>query len=370
MPASARRSWRSTTASVRPSSRSASCSPTQTTGRSPCRCAAATFLCTRSSVSPNNARRSEWPRIDMRTPISASMRGEISPVNGPLSSQWWFCAPRTIRVPAIRSATARRHVNGGATATSTSSPAGSASAICSTSATAKTSVMFIFQLPTTRGRRMSSRLVERLDPRQRQAGEELERGTSAGRDVRHLPREPELLDGRGRVAASHDGHGLRRREGLGHPARAVRERLDLEAAERAVPEHGPRRRERAGEQLGRLRPDVDAGLVADDLDPVGRAVRVVLPAHRDDVVHGEEEIVPPVARLLHERLRERRPVLLEERLPDGLEERLEERVRHAAADEEQVDARAEVLDELDLVRQDRNRTRQNCRPVGTSYSAH
>src|SRR6185503_7679101 len=187
--------------------------------------------------------------MDSRTPISASMRGDTSPVNGPWSSQWWFCAPSSTDVPASRSATARRHGNEGATATSTSSPDGSASAIWSTRATAKTSVMFIFQFPTTSGRRISACLVERLDAGERQPGEELERSSSARRDVRHLPGEAELLDRGGGVAAPDDGNRLRAGERLRDPARAVRERLDLEAPERSVPQHRPRRLERARERL-------------------------------------------------------------------------------------------------------------------------
>jgi hypothetical protein len=45
-----------------------------------------------SSVSPNSCRRSECPTSVPRTPSSASISGEISPVYAPDGSQWAFCA--------------------------------------------------------------------------------------------------------------------------------------------------------------------------------------------------------------------------------------------------------------------------------------
>ena len=44
----------------------------------------------------------------------------------------------------------------------------------------------------------------------------------------------------GRVAAAHDGESRRAGDGFGNDARAVRERLELEGAHGAVPEHRTR----------------------------------------------------------------------------------------------------------------------------------
>ena len=100
-------------------------------------------------------------------------------------------------------------------------------------------------------RRLARRLLRRLrrlgpiqqhgHPRQLAPLEELERRAAAGRDVGHLVGQALLGDRRHRVAAADDD----RRAMLGavrqqprHRVRAVRERRDLEHAERAVPEHG------------------------------------------------------------------------------------------------------------------------------------
>ena len=71
--------------------------------------------------------------------------------------------------------------------------------------------------------------------------EELERRAAAGRDVGHPVGQALLGDRRDRVAATDDDRragvgplGQHPRDGLG----AVRERRDLEHAERPVPEHG------------------------------------------------------------------------------------------------------------------------------------
>ena len=91
-PAKPPASWRETTSSVRPPSRSCSVSPTQTMGSSPAESTALAFRFTPSSVSPNSWRRSEWPRITYRQPTSFSMGADTSPVNAPCGSAWQFWA--------------------------------------------------------------------------------------------------------------------------------------------------------------------------------------------------------------------------------------------------------------------------------------
>jgi hypothetical protein len=73
-------SWRATTRSVVPASRSASVSPTHTIGTSPFASAAAALAATSSSLSPCIARRSEWPTMTWLQPSSASIAADTSPV--------------------------------------------------------------------------------------------------------------------------------------------------------------------------------------------------------------------------------------------------------------------------------------------------
>ena len=72
--------WRSTTASVRPSSRSTSVSPTHTMGISPAASAAMTLCATKASLSWKWCLRSLWPTMAQEHPASRSIRGLISPV--------------------------------------------------------------------------------------------------------------------------------------------------------------------------------------------------------------------------------------------------------------------------------------------------
>ena len=90
---------------VTPSSRWSWSSPTQRMGRSPALRAACTFWLMMWSVSPKRARRSLWPMMTYFTSKSASIPAEISPVKGPLLSQWRFWAPTATRL-SFRSFTA------------------------------------------------------------------------------------------------------------------------------------------------------------------------------------------------------------------------------------------------------------------------
>ncbi len=101
-----------------------------------------------------------------------------------------------------------------------------------------------------------------------------------------------------------------------------------------------------------LWPDVEAHPLADggiaDVERLRR--RAGFELWRDDVIDGELEAQ---AALLGPPLDVTRRVELfgfDERLADGQIPRLEERVRHRAADEQRVDARDQVLDDLELVR--------------------
>src|SRR5687767_1825211 len=91
--------------------------------------------------------------------MSLSIDGQISPVNAPKSSQYASCAPSSTFDPAITLLTRSRYTNGGATPTSTPSGAPAATALANSMADAL--VVFIFQLPATKGVR--SILVCSLD---------------------------------------------------------------------------------------------------------------------------------------------------------------------------------------------------------------
>src|SRR6266545_2081103 len=154
-PAQPARSCPSTTVNVSPCRRSSAVSPTHRSGWSPCRRTAATFLLISSSVSRKMCRRSECPTSTRRHPSSASIVGEISPVNAPWGSQWQFCAPSPTAEPPSTSATAASAVKGGHTTTSTPRGRLSPSRTDWASARASAKPPCIFQLPTTRGVRMT-----------------------------------------------------------------------------------------------------------------------------------------------------------------------------------------------------------------------
>src|SRR5207253_5739280 len=97
-------------------------------------------------------------------------------------------------------------------------------------------------------RRSAVYVTSRGDPRalenrytgQPLALEELERRATAGRQVVDVRLQAELRKRGGRVAAAHDRESGRTGDGFGEDARAVRERLQLEGAHGAVPEHRTR----------------------------------------------------------------------------------------------------------------------------------
>src|SRR2546422_478507 len=86
-PPRAAASWRFTTGTVWPASRSARVSPTHSTGTRLAARAAAVFLRVSSSVSPNSWRRSEWPTRVALAPAWAARGAETAPGKAPFAFQ-------------------------------------------------------------------------------------------------------------------------------------------------------------------------------------------------------------------------------------------------------------------------------------------
>src|SRR3954453_16290121 len=187
-------------------------------------------------------------------PSLASIGPPMSPVCAPESNGDRSWAPYLIRSrsPSTSVCTLRRSVYGGITTTSTASWSLSSRLYASfcTRAIASRWLRFIFQLPAMSGMRAIALLLQRRQPRELLALEVLQARAATGGDVA----EPRLVDAqlpdRSRGVAAAD-HGERVREGrdrLGDPARAGCERLDLEHAHGAVPEHRLRAAEPVAEQ--------------------------------------------------------------------------------------------------------------------------
>src|SRR3954453_12917673 len=200
------RTWRSRTCSVSPASRSNSVSPTQAIAHRPDSSAALARCAVVSSVSPKYWRRSECPTSDPATPRSRSMGGAISPVKAPSDAQCVFCAQTEMLVPPRMASACTSDVNGGHTATSTSSTVPSAATSSWQNASVSDAVLNIFQLPAMS---MSLLLWDREDAGKFLAFEQLERGAAPGRDPGDPVGEAELLDRAYRVAAADDGVGRR-----------------------------------------------------------------------------------------------------------------------------------------------------------------
>src|SRR6266567_4483023 len=240
-PAQPARSCPSTTVKVSPCRRSSAVSPTHKSGWSPWRRTAATFLLISSSVSRKMCRRSECPSSTRRHPSSASIVGEISPVNAPWGSQWQFWAPSPTAEPPSTSATAASAVKGGHTTTSTPRGRLSPSRTDWASARASAKPPCIFQLPTTSGVRMCLSLLDVVEgghPGELTALQELEEGAARRRDVPDPGRHPHPVNGRDRVATAHHGEGPALADGLRHAERTGSEGLLLEDPHRPVPDHG------------------------------------------------------------------------------------------------------------------------------------
>src|SRR5262249_43766322 len=148
-------------------------------------------------------RRSEWPTITYWQPTSRSIAGATSPVKAPPSSQKQSCAASAMLDPSSRRPTGWSAVNGGATAMSTSRTVPSWLRSSPQSASASATVLWSFQLPQTK-RRLAMSLLQRRDPGQLLALEELERRAAAGRDVGHSLGDPGGVHRGHRVSAADD----------------------------------------------------------------------------------------------------------------------------------------------------------------------
>ncbi|MPN13605.1 hypothetical protein SDC9_160927 [bioreactor metagenome] len=174
-----------------------------------------------------------------------------------------------------------------------------------------------------------------------------EGSAAAGGDVAHLVRETGLVHRRDAVAAADDRDaavGFDFGDCLADAESAVREFRHFEAAHRSVPDHGLRLADRFGVEFGGLRADVErhpAGrnVVADDLG-VGFGVELV----RRDVVDREQKVDLQFLRLCDHLVRVVELVEFAEGVADVVTLRLEERVGHAAADDQRVDFGQQVLD--------------------------
>src|SRR3954447_6078818 len=241
---------------VSPASCSSSDSPTHSIGWSPASSAAGTFSWSARAVSLKYWRRSEWPSSTPFTPSSAIIGADTSPVYAPSGSWCMFWASTWTSEPPSASTVAASAVKGAQSASSTPLPMGSRASRRCTYSRASAEVLYIFQLPAMYCRRPSG-IVERLHAGQALALEQLERGAAAGREVVHLVPEAEAHQRRRRVAAADDRGAPRARHRLRHRARAGGERLHLEGAHRAVPEHRARARDFAAVRLRRAWADVE-----------------------------------------------------------------------------------------------------------------
>mmetsp|Transcript_56328 Transcript_56328/g.155511 ORF Transcript_56328/g.155511 Transcript_56328/m.155511 type:complete len:454 (+) Transcript_56328:206-1567(+) len=197
-------------------------------------------------------------------------------------------------------------------------------------------------------------LVKGGNAREDLALEELERGTAAGRDVRHLVGEAGLLDRSHGVTAANDGAGARRgdlSEALGNIEGAGGERLELEDAHRAVPHNGLARLEGLHDLLGGLRSVVEAHPAVRDgvsLHHLGVGVSGELVS--DDNVRREDKLAVVVLGELLGGLGGLDEVLLNERRAGGHAAGGKEGEDHAAANDDLVALLDQGLEDGDLRR--------------------
>src|SRR5512135_241518 len=92
---------------------------------------------------------------------STNMGGAISPVNAPEASQCIFWAPTEIEVPSSMAATGKIEVNGGHRTMSTPPTLFKPSNSSYTRIRASATVLNIFQLPATSGRRINTSVENR-----------------------------------------------------------------------------------------------------------------------------------------------------------------------------------------------------------------
>src|SRR4051794_72366 len=275
-----------------------------------------------------------------------------------------FWASTWTSEPPSASTVAASAVKGAQSASSTPLPMGSRASRRCTYSRASAEVLYIFQLPAMYCRRASG-IVERLHAGERLALEQLERRAAAGREVAHLAGEAKAHErGRG-IAAADDRRAARARHRLRHRARARCERLYLEGAHRAVPEHGARARYLAAVGLRCLRADVEPHPAVRDVDAVELlALGVGREAVGDHEVDRQEQRCPRGARGLLERPPcELDAFLLDERVARRVTLRAEEAEAHRAADQKLVGQLEKATDQRDLVRHLRAAEHHGQRPL-------
>ena len=194
-------------------------------------------------------------------------------------------------------------------------------------------------------------IVQRLDPGQLPALQQLEGGAAARRQVVHVVGEAELRQRRGGVPAAHDRRPGRDRHSLRQRARARGERLELEGPHRPVPE------DRAG--AGDLLAECLRGPWA-NVEPhpaVGHVGRRPGRGARRARRSGRPARGPAAAAarsrddlaLSSARARQLHSLLLHQRVTGGLALRAEEAEAHRAADQDRVGRVEEPVDQRDLV---------------------
>ena len=196
--------------------------------------------------------------------------------------------------------------------------------------------------------------------------EQLQRGAAAGREPVDAVRQPELGERRRRVAAAHHGRARRVGHRLGHGAGAGGERLELEGAHRAVPEHGAgaprsrarRRRPCAGRRRGpssRRAPRCRRARAARRRRRSGRRARGRCGSSRRQSLPSAAGQRPRASST---------PSSSTSESPVGLPCGPEEAEAHRAADQQRVRHVEEALDQRDLVVDLRAAEHDHQRPVG------
>src|SRR5215472_7290378 len=264
---------------------------------------------------------------------------------------------RSARWAAWRAAASRRRrsstVPCEALRRTTSSPARIMSVSTSRSSVAGPSVATILVRLSMAASRPSGRrpLLEHGDRRQRLAFHELEEGSAAGRDVGDAVLDPVLFYGGEGVAAAGEREGLAARDRLRHGARAFAELLELEYADRAVPDDGARGLDERAAAVGAVGPDVENHLVGAHLgDRTHVGVRGGGELLADHHVARQRDLRAACPRLVHEAAGDVEHLRLVQRLADRPAGSREKGVGDAAADDQLVDSLEQRFEHRELGR--------------------
>ncbi len=133
------------------------------------------------------------------------------------------------------------------------------------------------------------------------AFDELEECAAAGGDVGDSVLDAVFLDRGQRVAATGQRERLAARDGVGDRARAFAELVELEHADRAVPQHGAGLGDELRETFGGIRTDVENQLVGPDVvDAAHIGMRRGGEFRGDDHVGGQRNVGAALARARHQ----------------------------------------------------------------------